>query len=636
MTDLLRDAPIGQIIRWVTGNKVLRYPEEDESWTCPSQYTDTTSDHLDRQMEALRAINEREAASGPAELEDDKEKREEVEEPLERSSSDATRDALHAELAKFETQREADPEAHFEGIRGPTTTRSQFSRVATRQALSNSHTRADLEEAFRQATLEPGPSVAIVPTKLSDGTVLVDWYTSDDPANPQNWSLGKRLFVTFQICMYTTAVYMASSIYSPATTYVAERFGVNMQLASMGLSMYVLAYGLGPLIFAPLSELPLVGRNPPYMVTFALFVILLIPAAVVDNFPGLIVLRFLQGFFGSPCLATGGASLQDMFSLIKVPYVLTLWAFAATCGPALGPVISGFSIPVEGWRWSMWEILWLAGPIWLLMFLCLPETSPSNILLRRAQRLRKRTGETKFRSQSEIDQANLKLNDLFIESLWRPIQLMLLDPSIAFTAVYTSLIYGIYYSFFEAFPLVYITMYGFNIGQMGLTFLSITVGVMIAMTMYWSYIYWIVEPDFRKNGLGAPEKRLVPALFAAFLLPVGLFIFAWASNPTVHWIGSVIGISVFTIGIFIVIQCIFVYLPLSYPQYAASLFAGNDFARSTLATGAIHFSSPLFHNLGVDRGVTLLGGLTAGCILGVFTLYFYGSKLRARSRFAAK
>jgi DHA1 family multidrug resistance protein-like MFS transporter len=111
---------------------------------------------------------------------------------------------------------------------------------------------------------------------------------------------------------------------------------------------------------------------------------------------------------------------------------------------------------------------------------------------------------------------------------------------------------------------------------------------------------------------------------------------AWASNPTVHWIGSVIGIAVFTIGIFIVIQCIFVYLPLTYPQYAASLFAGNDFARSTLATGAIHFSRPLFGNLGVDRGVTLLAGLTCGCIGGLFALYFYGPKLRAKSRFAAK
>ena len=90
------------------------------------------------------------------------------------------------------------------------------------------------------------------------------------------------------------------------------------------------------MIWSPLSEIPLIGRNPPYMITFAIYVILLVPTALAKNFAGLIVLRFLLGFFGSPCLATGGASLQDMFSLIKLPYVLSTWALAATCGPALG------------------------------------------------------------------------------------------------------------------------------------------------------------------------------------------------------------------------------------------------------------------------------------------------------------
>jgi DHA1 family multidrug resistance protein-like MFS transporter len=221
---------------------MLKYPEEEESWECPSCYKEP-ADHYDKQMEALRAINEREAASGPTEPPVDVEKREEVEDPSERSSTEA--DGTAAELAKFETQREPD-EAHLAGIRGTATTKSsKMSRVASRQALSQSHTRADLEEAFRQATIEQGPSVAITPTKLDDGTVLVDWYTTDDPANPQNWSLRKKMFVTFQICMYTTAVYMGSSIYSPAEFGVMERFGVNIQLASMGLSMYVLAYGIG-------------------------------------------------------------------------------------------------------------------------------------------------------------------------------------------------------------------------------------------------------------------------------------------------------------------------------------------------------------------------------------------------------
>lgn len=88
--------------------------------------------------------------------------------------------------------------------------------------------------------------------------------------------------------------------------------------------------------------------------------------------------------------------------------------------------------------------------------------------------------------------------------------------------------------------------------------------------------------------------------------------------------------------VFILMQVIFVYLPLTYPQYAASLFAGNDFARSSLAFAAVLFSRPMFLGMGIGPGVSLLGALTAACIAGIFVLYFYGEKLRARSRFSAK
>lgn len=618
MSALIRDAPIGQIIRWATKNRVLQYPEERDDFELPTSYVHLKSGGKKNlpipSSEEPTPIQEEEPAVEEAVYPD-------PETILEKDDAD---EDSQSDLEKIQTVRTAH------------TARTQISRVGTRTALQKSISRADLEQQFSLAAVEKGPSRPIEPETLDDGTILVDWYTTDDAENPQNWSFGKKAVVLLQILMYTMAVYMGSAIYSPSIPGVMQRFGVEIGAASLGLSMYVLAYGIGPLLFSPLSEIPVIGRNPPYMISYAIFVVLLVPSALVDNFAGLIVLRFLQGFFGSPCLATGGATLQDMYSLIKLPYVLSLWAFAATCGPALGPIISGFSVQAENWRWSQWEMLWMNGPVFLSLMLFLPETSSANILLRRAARLRALTGDSRLKAQSEIDQANLTPRDIVVEALWRPFQLILLDPSIAFTATYTALIYGIFYSFFEAFPLVYEAMYHFNLGQMGLTFLSVTVGVIVSIAWYWYYIYFVVEPSIRANGLGSPERRLIPALFVTWFVPAGLFIFGWTADKDIHWIVSCIGIVITTIGIFLIIQCIFLYLPLVYPQYAASLFAGNDFTRSALAAGAIHFSYPMFHNLGVDRGISLLAGLTVGCSAGVYVLYFFGHKLRAKSRFAAQ
>ena len=78
----------------------------------------------------------------------------------------------------------------------------------------------------------------------------------------------------------------------------------------------------------------------------------------------------------------------------------------------------------------------------------------------------------------------------------------------------------------------------------------------------------------------------------------------------------------------------FIYLPFIYPKYTGSLFAANGFARAAFAAGAVLFSRPMFERLGVPGGVSLLGGLTVVGIGGIYGLYFFGHRLRARSEFA--
>ncbi len=76
-----------------------------------------------------------------------------------------------------------------------------------------------------------------------------------------------------------------------------------------------------------------------------------VPTIFVNNFGGFLVLRFIAGFVGSPPLATGGASITDMYGPKTRPYAMGIWGLAASSGPALGPVISSFAIAGENWRW---------------------------------------------------------------------------------------------------------------------------------------------------------------------------------------------------------------------------------------------------------------------------------------------
>lgn len=64
------------------------------------------------------------------------------------------------------------------------------------------------------------------------------------------------------------------------------------------------------------ARVPTFGRTSIYVATFAMFVMLLIPTSLVKTFAGLLALRFLLGFFGSPCLAVAGASFQDIVCVL--------------------------------------------------------------------------------------------------------------------------------------------------------------------------------------------------------------------------------------------------------------------------------------------------------------------------------
>ena len=309
MADYFRDTTLGYIIRFVSRNKFLRYPEEKADFECPNCYRypptppSPTHSHHDPVPET--------PFPGIEDTLEDVEK-EKAKIPFGRPPPQGPTESA----AESEEQSLKEVE--------------RITSIQSRTGLEKVVSLADIERAVSQATIKKHPTRPITPARTSDGTILVDWYTTDDPANPQNWSTGKKAFVTFQIDLYTFAVYMGSAIYTPSTFGVVEAFGVSLPVASLGLALYVLGYGLGPLLFSPLSEIPIIGRNPPYIITFGLFVILCVPTALVENIGGLLVLRFLQGFFGSPCLATGGATFGDMYNLFQLPFLMTFWVAAAT------------------------------------------------------------------------------------------------------------------------------------------------------------------------------------------------------------------------------------------------------------------------------------------------------------------
>ncbi|KAJ8075596.1 hypothetical protein PM082_021226 [Marasmius tenuissimus] len=462
---------------------------------------------------------------------------------------------------------------------------------------------------------------------------LVDWEGPNDPDNPRNWSTFKKGFVASCISLLTFSVYIGSAIFTSSFPGIISHFGVSHTEAVLGLTLYVLAYGIGPMFLTPLQELPSLGRNPVYIIGLAIFVLFNIPIVEAKNNSTILAFRFLTGFVGSPALATGGASMADIFEGRKVPYMMGIWSLGAVAGPILGPVIGGFAAQAKDWRWPIYELMWISAFALGFLSIFLPETMAENILLKRAKRLRKLTGNPHLRSQSELDQAAMSKKEIAYESLVRPL-LLTTEPAVLFSNIYIGLVYSVFYLWFEAFPLVFNEIYHMNLGVGSLPFLSFIVSATVTYTAYCLYLKYHLEPRSDRDPEMAAEARLEIGLIASVFIPISLLMFGWTSRESVHWIAPVIAAALYLPGIFLTFQSILVYLTVTYPKYAGSVLASNDLFRSSMASVFPLFGTAFFRNLGLGPGSSLLAGISILLMVAFFALIRYGHILRARSRYA--
>lgn len=125
-----------------------------------------------------------------------------------------------------------------------------------------------------------------------------------------------------------------TSIYTPAVGDIMRSFDISRTVALLGLTLYTLGLGFGPIVTAPLSEGH--GRKPVYLISSPVFMLLTLGAAYCKNFPGFCVCRFLAGMAGSPALAVGAGTSADVFPPRQRAVVTSMFLMAPFAGPSLG------------------------------------------------------------------------------------------------------------------------------------------------------------------------------------------------------------------------------------------------------------------------------------------------------------
>lgn len=126
--------------------------------------------------------------------------------------------------------------------------------------------------------------------------------------DPRNWSHGRKWCTTAIISLMGFISPLGSSILVPGARLVDLEYSLRSRTISLlPISLFVLGLGIGPFLLAPASELR--GRLPIYLISSIIFVLFNVATALVRNYVGLCILRFLAGAAGSTGPSLGAGSI---------------------------------------------------------------------------------------------------------------------------------------------------------------------------------------------------------------------------------------------------------------------------------------------------------------------------------------
>ncbi|KAK0550584.1 hypothetical protein OC846_003599 [Tilletia horrida] len=476
----------------------------------------------------------------------------------------------------------------------------------------------------------------------------------EEGTDPLDWSHRFKAWTTFCYCIMIGSTTFGSSAYASATPAIQEAFNVSRTVALLGTSLYVLGFAIGPLIWAPTSEV--IGRKPVYVGSFVALTAFGLGVAFAQNIQTLVICRFLSGVCGASALNNVAASLADMTRLRNRLRYNTAYRLVSFGGPTLGPIVGTFALRA-GFRWNLRLNPIFSGTALILYAFTIPETHRPT-LLRRQQRARERA----LMAQSDLGQEEegIKNREAALEkqrlmrqpagpsilkrykmAMTTPFKL-LKEPLVIIVCMYTALLYGLLYGVLAAFPLIWQEIRGRNEEYASLVYLALLGGFAAGAFFIGC---WFQDRSFKRlydQGEYVPELRIGPAVWASFLIPVGLLVFGLTSpydklvgTVDVHFAVPCLALTVFAAGMGVVFNSWLSYLQDAYSTHTASAMAAATFSRSLLGAAFPLFMREMLLGITIQASFAIFAGISLCLSISGICFVKYGHIIRARSKFAS-
>jgi multidrug resistance protein len=419
---------------------------------------------------------------------------------------------------------------------------------------------------------------------------------------------------------------------APAIDTIAADLHMTTTESTMALSVYLLATAFGPLIIGPLSEI--YGRKRIIHITNIWFLVWNLICGFSNSKGLLIASRLLAGFGASAVYTVAYGVLGDVWRPEQRGRSLSLYLLVPLLGAAVGPIIGGFIVDYSSWRWMFWSTTIFQGLVEVGSLPIVYETYAPLLLRRRALKLRKETGDSRYYAAVEAHEPGRSSAWKLRNSLSRPLRLLAFHPIIQIQAILGGINYGLLYFTLSSFSTLYVSAYGESIHISGLHYIALCTGEIIgaqACGPLMDYIYRTMKTRAGDNA--APELRIPLLLPSVIFTPAGLFLYGWAAQYHLSWAVVDVGAALLALGMQVFDTTLRAYVMDAYPEHVSSASAATQLLRSLLAFAFPLFAHKMYMALGYGWGNSLLAFLSIGIALpSTAILWRYGAKLRAKKQ----
>ncbi|KAN0062254.1 hypothetical protein ACQY0O_005435 [Thecaphora frezii] len=426
--------------------------------------------------------------------------------------------AQHPQRPSVDLEQEREQQEAWSG---------QVTRVHSRQQpTNNSHEDGAVKDAEKQQPQQQKPHK----DEKQQGQQGGDEVKLEAHEDPQQWSKPRKWATTGLVCLMYFNATLTSSIATGATLQYLTQFDITPFSSALILTVYMAGFALGPPIWAPLSER--YGRVPVNLISLPCYLAFNLGCAFSPTYRSLLACRFFVGLFGASPQSNSGATISDIWAPAQRLWPMFLYTTAAFGGPVLGPLCGGFLAGTkegsERWRW-IYIALAILSVVSIAGVLAIQRESYAPVLVRRKRMRIIRSSPTTATATAAAAEGLTKaqrgptLRDIVTTHVLRPFRMLATELPLVYAAAWTSFAYAVLFLFFEAFPIVYEDIYGFNAGQQGLAFLPLGAGILstVPVVAYFNRHNLRLR---RQNGGKSPppEARLRQGVLSAPFFAVGL------------------------------------------------------------------------------------------------------------------